>query len=70
MEIISKVMGQKLHWEGRVELAKSVVDTINDLIEGVFGLAFGFAFFPLKANQRAGSRKQLFLKADFLAVQN
>jgi hypothetical protein len=39
------------------------------MIKGVFGLTFGFGFCPLKANQRAGSKKQLFLKADFLVVQ-
>jgi hypothetical protein len=43
--------------------------------KGVFGLAFGFDFCPLKAksqkpNHRVGSRKQPFLKADFLAIQN
>jgi hypothetical protein len=37
-------------------------------IKGVFGLAF--APKSQKPNQRPGSRKQLFLKADFLAVQN
>jgi hypothetical protein len=39
----------------------------------VFDLAFGFGFCPpesQKQNQRARIRKQLFLKADFLTLQN
>jgi hypothetical protein len=36
----------------------------------VFGLAFGFGFCPLKAKSQTKGLKQLFLKADFLAVQN
>jgi hypothetical protein len=35
----------------------------------VFGLAFGFGFGPLKAKSKGWiQKKQLFLKADFLAV--
>jgi hypothetical protein len=36
----------------------------------VWLLALAFSPKSQKPNQRAGSRKQLFLKADFLAVQN